>query len=172
MILCMVRHTVLNSVQRWQRCVKPDLPGNLQVGTQEHDPSVMYQTTITILDHPRAVVVESLVQDHATKCHPVGKNRNSTDKTSITEPDTRNATHIGGHTAAFNFPTRQDPALDINNPGEPNSRPFRGRSIHHGPSKKVSHADFKSRVPETRPRRPQLTWVNADRNQQCLLSVN
>lgn len=77
MILCMVRHTVLISVQRWQRCVTLNLPGNLQISTQEHDPSVMYQTAIPILDHPLAVVVESLVQDCATKYHLAGKYRSA-----------------------------------------------------------------------------------------------
>ncbi|KAJ5368286.1 uncharacterized protein N7496_008046 [Penicillium cataractarum] len=53
------------------------------------------------------------------------------------------------------FPTRQDPALDINNPGEPSSRPFRGQAVHRGPGNRVSHASFRARVPETRPRRSQ-----------------
>lgn len=79
-------------------------------------------------------------------------------KTSITKPDTRNATHVGGHSRTFDgFPTRQDPALDINNPGDLSTRPFRGRVVHRGPGNRVIHASFRARVLETRPRRAQPT---------------
>lgn len=83
MTSCKVRPTVLNLVQRRKRCVKPKMPGsvtvagNVQVGTHEQDPSVMYQPAIPIPDHPLAVVEVSLVLDRATKSHPAGKNRNS-----------------------------------------------------------------------------------------------